>query len=75
MAVLSKLDFTLGAIDRMAVRKGISRSQVETLLNTRVGLSAKEAAALAGHWFDAQYRHGGIAVRRADYLATSSTSA
>ena len=52
----------------MSVRQGIGRDAVEILLAQRVGLSERKAKQLAGHWFDRQYRHGGIEFRRQEYL-------
>jgi hypothetical protein len=66
---LTREDFTIGAIERLAVRRGIGRAAVEELLNSRAGLSRMRARQLAGHWFDTQYRHGGIAFWRQKYLA------
>ena len=65
---LSRADFVIGAIDRMAVRRGIDASTVRELLVTRAGLSGKAAVHLAAHWFSEQFRHGGIEFRRAEYL-------
>lgn len=63
-----KQTWIIGAIERMAVRQGIERSTVESLLVQRAGLSERTAKQLAGHWFDEQYRHGGIKFRRQEYL-------
>jgi hypothetical protein len=67
---LSRQDFTIGAIDRMAVRRGIDRATVERLLHTRARLTERSARFLAGQWFNTEYHHGGIAFRRQEYLAT-----
>lgn len=64
---LTRQDFKIGAIDRMAVRRGLTETEVASLLARRAGLLDKQAAVLARHWFDQQYRHGGIAFRRAEY--------
>lgn len=66
--IYDKQTWVTGAIDRMAVRQGIGRSAVESLLVQRAGLSEGRAKQLAGHWFDLQYRHGGIEFRRQEYL-------
>ena len=66
--IYDKQTWVMGAIYRIAVRKGIGRSAVEILLAQRVGLSEREAKQLAGCWFDTQYRHGGIDFFRQEYL-------
>jgi hypothetical protein len=66
---LSRQYFILGAINRMAVRRGIDQSTVECLLRSRARLTERSAKYLAGHWFSKEYRHGGIEYRRQQYLA------
>lgn len=66
--IYDKETWVMGAIDHMAVRQGIGRSAVESLLVRCAKLSKLEAKQLAGHWFDRQYRHGGIEFRRQEYL-------
>lgn len=72
---LTKSDFTIGAIDRVAVRRGVTQGATEHLLIERAGLSRKEARNLAAHWFSRQFRDGGIEVRRAEYLARLNAEA
>jgi hypothetical protein len=67
---LSRQDFIIGAIDRMAVRRGIDQSTVECLLHSRARLTERSAKYLAGQWFSKEYRHGGIEYRRQEYLAS-----
>lgn len=68
MRGLSRQDFIIGAIDRIAVRKGIGRDAVRELMVSRAGLTRNAADNLSAHWFSEQYRHGGIEFRRAEYL-------
>lgn len=66
--IYDKQTWVMGAIYRMSVRQGIERDAVENHLVRRASLSRLEAKQLAGHWFDRQYRHGGIEFRRQEYL-------
>lgn len=66
--IYDKKTWVMGAIYRIAVRKGIGRSAVESLLVRCAKLSKLEAKQLAGCWFDRQYRHGGIEFSRQEYL-------
>jgi hypothetical protein len=65
---LDKQDFVIGAIDRIAVRRGLSPEVVENLLVDRAGLTPRAASCLSAHWFSTQFKHGGIEFRRAEYL-------
>lgn len=43
-------EIRLGALYRIAARKRLGRSVIVSLLAERVGLTAKAAEQLAGHW-------------------------
>lgn len=55
---LTKADWVLGAIYRLAIRRCLPQEVVERLMHSKASLSENAARRLAGHWFSQQYRHG-----------------
>jgi hypothetical protein len=47
---LTKADFTLGALYRLAAKRRMGRSEIESLMVLRAGVKPVVARALAGHW-------------------------
>lgn len=57
MSAITKTDIRLGAIYRFGCKRRLDRACLASLLTTRAGMNARDAAALAGHWITtAPYR-------------------